>query len=388
LQFGKEQFYKFSITQKALPTMENNLGLINEYKIIIPRNIISAETSQKVFIDKMFPIPTKMEEDSEGNLFAYFNIASSQEEEIKIEGYVQVKLTGKQVTAENSGKISDYNQEYIKDYLGGAMFWEVNSSEIQAKAMELKGEETNVFNLINKTYNFVINEIDYSQVKRFGVNDRQGALETLWNGSGVCMEYSDLFLTLLRAQGIPARAVFGYGYDPLISNTSQEAHQWVQVLIPSTGEWLDVDVTWGESKDMATGGVLNHFYTHISKNNPEEHSEVVLSSFGITNNLELPKYNLSVISNLPTNGVFLSQEDLLKKYPFQETTSVVDYIMKLPQKINALFKNVENRDTLSVILLGVGLALILVPVSLSLRNKIYFGKKKPEEPRKQIVELT
>jgi hypothetical protein len=76
MQFGKEQFYKFKIVQPALPTMENNLGLQNEYKIIVPRDIVSAETNQKVFIDKIFPIPSKTEKDSEGNFIAYFNIAS------------------------------------------------------------------------------------------------------------------------------------------------------------------------------------------------------------------------------------------------------------------------------------------------------------------------
>lgn len=375
-QFGREQIYQFKITQKAMPTMDSNIGLQNEYKIIIPRDIKSAETTQTLYIDKIFPIPTKTEKDTEGNFFAYFNIPSSQQEDIAIEGYVKVARIDNTVTAENSGNIGDYDQNAISGYLGGSQFWEVNSPEIQAKAQELKGPETNVYNLIKNTYNFVINRIDYSQVKRFGVNERQGALATLKIGSGVCMEYSDLFLTLLRAQGIPARAVFGYGYDPLISNTSQEAHQWVQVLIPSSGEWLDVDVTWGESKEMAVGGVLNHFYTHIAKNNPEEYSEVVLSSFGKTDVLQLPKYEISAISKLPENTIFLSQENLLNKYPFTETTSVIDFIMKLPQKINNLFKNVENRDALSVVLIGLGTILILVPGSLLIKDHIYFGKKK------------
>jgi hypothetical protein len=50
--------------------------------------------------------------------------------------------------------------------------------------------------------------------------------------------------------------------------------------------------------------------------------------------------------------------------------------MKIPQKINGLFKNVENRDTLSVIFLGAGMILIIVPISLLIKDYIYFGKKK------------
>ena len=55
------------------------------------------------------------------------------------------------------------------------------------------------------------------------------------------MEYSDLFLTLARAQGIPARAAFGYGYDARIGENQQDAHQWVQVYLPGMKEWLSID---------------------------------------------------------------------------------------------------------------------------------------------------
>jgi len=376
LQFGIEQYYKFKITQKANATLDNSFGLQNEYRIILPREINGAEVTQNIFLDKIIPIPSKTELDANGNFFAYFNIPSNQTDDISIEGYAKVGVKTTKITSDNSGTINDYKPEQqISQYLVGSQYWEVNSSEIQAKANELKGSETNVFTIVNNTYNFVINKIDYNEVKRFGINNRQGALATLKSGSGVCMEYSDLFLTLLRAQEIPTRAVFGYGYDPLIDNKSQEAHQWVQVLIPTTGDWLDIDVTWGEMGAAAIGGVLNHFYTHIAINNPEENSEVILSSFGNSDMLELPKYEISAIGQMPENNTFLSQEGLLNKYPYIEYTSFMEFVMKIPRKINELFKNVENREGLSVVLLGAGLILVIVPVSLLLKNNLDFGKK-------------
>ena len=378
LQFGREQLYKFKITQKANATLDNSFGLQNQYRIILPRDIDGAEVTQQVMIDKISPAPSKTESDSEGNFFAYFNTPSNQTDNITIEGYVKVQVGTNKVTAENSGVITDYKQDQIQQYLGGAQYWEVNSPEIQAKAKELKGTETNVFQIMNATYNFVIKNINYSEVKRFGINNRQGALATLRSGSGVCMEYADLFLTLLRAEGIPTRAVFGYGYDPLIDNSAQEAHQWVQVLIPSSGKWLDIDVTWGENGDAAIGGVLNHFYTHVAKSNPEENSEVVLSSFGRSDVLELPKYEINAINSIPNSTNFTSQQDLLKKYPYVEYTSAMDFVMSIPHKINDIFKNVENRDMLSVVFLGIGLVLVLVPVSLILKNNIDFGEQKKE----------
>jgi hypothetical protein len=188
-----------------------------------------------------------------------------------------------------------------------------------------------IYNISKNLYDFVINKIDYSQVKRFGVNERQGALATLRNGSGVCMEYSDLFLTLSRAQGIPAKAVFGYGFDPMISNTNQEAHQWVQVLIPGSGKWLDLDVTWGESGDAAVGGYLNHFYTHIASVAPDQNSEVIVTGLAIKDNkLELPKYDITAKESMPTTGKYQTSAELITKYPMTSKSQVVDILIKIP----------------------------------------------------------
>ena len=81
------------------------------------------------------------------------------------------------------------------------------------------------------------------------------------------MEFTDLFVALARAAGIPARAVNGYAYTansslrPL-SLKQDVLHAWPEYYDRQKQLWIPIDPTWGNT----TGGVdffnstdLNHF---------------------------------------------------------------------------------------------------------------------------------
>jgi hypothetical protein len=95
-----------------------------------------------------------------------------------------------------------------------------------------------------------------------------GASMALENPSqAICMEYTDLFVALARAAGIPAREINGYAYteNPEIQPLSLVAdvlHAWPEYWDNEKGVWVPVDPTWGST----TGGVdffnkldLRHF---------------------------------------------------------------------------------------------------------------------------------
>jgi transglutaminase-like putative cysteine protease len=375
IQMGRKQYYHFKLLQKTEPTMQSNLGLQNEYQIVLPRDVDNAELYQKVYFDKIFPLPSRTEKDADGNLIAYFNVSSFESGEITVEGFVEVGLTQVKVNSENSGALSDLAAASVASYLKPAEFWEVSAPEIQAAASEIKKDTTNVYSLISDTFSYVTNKINYNEVKRFGLNERQGALATLKIGSGVCMEYSDLFLTLARAQGLPTRAVFGYGYDPKEGSSTQETHQWVESYIPKLDKWLDIDVTWGDSGKAAEGAYLNHFYTHIVTASPDALPEISVKSFGSSSNLSLPKYDINAVITIPQDSIYLSQEQILKKYPNTITSGISQLVLEIPLRIGAFFGNISNKDALSIALFTVGFALIIVPTVLVLRKRIDFGSK-------------
>ena len=74
-------------------------------------------------------------------------------------------------------------------------------------------------------------------------------LTALSLGQGECTDFADLFTTLARAAGLPARTVFGIAY----SNSDHPSfmfHAWNEVL--ANGQWQGVDPTWNQVRLDAT----------------------------------------------------------------------------------------------------------------------------------------
>ncbi len=73
--------------------------------------------------------------------------------------------------------------------------------------------------------------------------DARSPLETLTTKLGACRDLAVLFMDACRSQGIAARFVSGYVYDPFRTHGS-ELHAWAEVYIPGGG-WRGYDPTIG-----------------------------------------------------------------------------------------------------------------------------------------------
>jgi len=345
IQRGRSQFYKFKITQDAPATDSRNTGYLNEYRVILPRDIDEGEISQKVYFTNLSPEPIQVTADVEGNLIGYFKLPTHENSQIVVEGYASVARNDVNVSETNSGDISAFDSKLISSYTQPAQYWEVDAEQIKTLAAEIKGTQTNVYGIIAKTYQHVVDTIDYSEVKRFGLNERQGALKTLNGGSGVCMEYSDLFLTLSRAEGIPARAAFGYGYDSRLPADKQEAHQWVQIFMPGLDKWVSVDVTWGESGPALIGGDLNHFYTHMASVDPNTPAMVERISYGSNVELSAPEFDFDAQDKLPAETEsYDTPDELLQKYPKIETFNPGEQLSSMINDFRYLIEQASSKD--------------------------------------------
>lgn len=371
VQIGKKQYYKFDIKQSYTKSSDFPFSF-NVYKIVIPRDIKSGFITQKVYFTNISPSPQKVEEDIDGNLIAYFRIPSVDSGEITISGYATLdQNTHFDLT--DSGNISDIPKDLISRDTKDGKYWEVDTVEIQNVARELKGSETNVYKLVEKAYKYVIDKIDYSDVKRFGINDRQGALKTLQGGAAVCMEYSDLFITLVRAMGIPARGAFGYGYSSLDYTSVTDSsinHQWAEVYLPKEKLWVPADTTWGESGNLLIGGDLNHFYSHVASVDPETPSTTEVAYYGSSPNIKDRTMNIEVveekdISNL--NGI--AQDNLINEYKISSG---------LNESLNNIldsFKLLWNRTPNSAKLIAggiicIGVIILILVILIKRRNKL------------------
>jgi hypothetical protein len=127
-------------------------------------------------------------------------------------------------------------------FIGESLPYPISHPTIQAmaqSALTADGAEqvTNLVNLTNA-------QLEYSENRPAG-----SVLRALEQGRGECTDYADLFTTLARAIGLPARTVFGLAYKDG-SNPAFVFHAWNEVF--SDDRWQSVDPTWNQTRVDAT----------------------------------------------------------------------------------------------------------------------------------------
>jgi transglutaminase-like putative cysteine protease len=72
--------------------------------------------------------------------------------------------------------------------------------------------------------------------------------EVLELGRGVCQDFAHVLIAACRSEGIPARYVSGYLYDPETDGGETASHAWVDVFTPERG-WISIDPTHGREQN-------------------------------------------------------------------------------------------------------------------------------------------
>ncbi|MBA7662201.1 hypothetical protein ES703_70227 [subsurface metagenome] len=122
------------------------------------------------------------------------------------------------------------------ELLASSEFWPVNDSEISALAKKItKGCQSN-----EDKVEAILKWLTPGKNIEFGgpvEGSRWGVKKVLKQGFGQCWDFSDCFITLARASGIPCRQVAGWLYGC-------SGHIWAEVVIEGKG-WQQVDPTGG-----------------------------------------------------------------------------------------------------------------------------------------------
>jgi transglutaminase-like putative cysteine protease len=244
--FGNLQFFDFSLTYH----LENKNVYPVKTEIALP-----PDTSlQKVYLGSIDPLPEQVSVDGDGNWLASFILSPRQTMVVVATGSAELHLN------EENNQFPAIDKTQLDQYLGSQQFWEVDSPKIVKLASSLKTPQA--------IYQYVVDNLIYDYGRLSGASNRFGAANALDTpDSAICMEFTDLFIALSRAAGIPARAVNGYALtnNPALrplSLSKDVLHAWPEYYDYATDRWVGVDPTWGNT----TGGVdyfsqfdLNHF---------------------------------------------------------------------------------------------------------------------------------
>ncbi len=244
LAFGDRQSYHYSLVYHL---KNSNLFPI-QTEIALP----PSTSYQIVTLESLTPKPVQVVEDKDGNWLAKYALFPSQKLDVTASGRVLLSLTP------TSQPLSDDDK---KIYLQYQQYWEITNPQIQKLAESLKTPEA--------IYNYVVNTLQYDFSRVNTTQERLGAEIVLAKPtSAVCLEFTDLFIALSRAAGIPAREVDGYAYtkntrERPLSLVKDILHAWPEYYNSQKQEWIMVDPTWGNT----TGGV-DYFHAldfdHIS----------------------------------------------------------------------------------------------------------------------------
>ncbi len=129
----------------------------------------------------------------------------------------------------------------VLEYTQPTEFIDINS-KIEKRAKEIIGTEDDLYEAVFKVADWTNNNIEYN-LSTLTAEAVQPSTWVLENRQGVCDEMTNLFISLLRSVGIPARFVSGMVYTN--TDYSWGPHGWAEVYFPEVG-WVPFDVTFGE----------------------------------------------------------------------------------------------------------------------------------------------
>jgi transglutaminase-like putative cysteine protease len=243
--YGTKQVFETSLSY----FLENPTVTVKTMEISLPSNT----AFQTVVINSLEPKPKTVLEDRDGNWLAQYELLPTQ----RLDIVAKATVTTAMYPPEGFTQALDDPTAYLKPL----KYWESQNPDIQELAKK--------YTTAREIYDYVVRTLSYDYQRINQTPIRKGAVLALTNPTNaICMEFTDLFIAIARAAGIPAREIIGYAYTnnvrlrPL-SLVSDVLHSWPEYYDSARNLWVPIDPTWANT----TGGV-NYFdkldFNHIA----------------------------------------------------------------------------------------------------------------------------
>lgn len=283
IAYGESQAYKFDLKYH----IQNRNVFPQTTEIALPAD----NNYQKIAIDDINPKPLDVIIDEDGNWLARYKLLPSQKLNILVKGHAKIS----HVPTDRSMPLADKDK-----YLRADKYWEVNDPEIQKIAKDLKTPK--------EVYDYVVKNLKYDTKRIKEVQERAGARGVLLDkASAVCLEFTDLFVTLSRAAGIPARALEGYANtsnsaDRPLSLVEDVLHAWPEYYDESKKTWVMVDPTWGNTtKGIDYFNVLDFDHLTFVTKGIESDYPVPAGGYKTSKEKEMKDVNVATVKDFPTD---------------------------------------------------------------------------------------
>jgi transglutaminase-like putative cysteine protease len=125
---------------------------------------------------------------------------------------------------------------------------EYEGTSVETLAAQIAPGNLSVFEIVQKTYEYLDSQISYSASRTGGV---KYPLETLQDQTGDCDDMSFLFAALLRSRGVPSWVELG----AMLNSVTNEwvGHAWLEFYMPTTTGGVTATVDMANHEFMVRG---------------------------------------------------------------------------------------------------------------------------------------
>ena len=340
--FGQFQVFSFNLSYH----LENPLPVNSQTEIAIPPDT----AYQKVYYTKIEPKPSDVRIDEDGNWLAVYNLSPRERLDINTVGAVQIFASNRQFPKPS--------ETVLNNNLAPTPYWQSNNSKITELAKNLKTPSA--------IYDYVVKSLKYDFTRVQPNSKRLGAVAALDSPTqAICTEFTDLFIAIARAAGIPTREINGYAYTENaqlqpISLVADVLHAWPEYYDQEKGAWIPVDPTWGSTSgvdyfnklDLRHFAFVAHGGNQIDRSayckNVSE-SDSVLCPYPAGNYKYGPNPQKDVyvsFGNLPANRNSTPQVSIsvMRNIPFLSTIYSVNVYNPGPSSIDVFYPTVYFDD--------------------------------------------
>ena len=231
LLFGDSVTYHLNLTYE----LKNKELKPGESELALPPDT----PYQKILLDSLSPEPSSIRLDNSGNWLARYSLKA--QEKLLVNASLYATVYPKPVSHDPSVTTLQKTPH--------SQYWDLSSASLQSLSQQLKSPAN--------IYKYLADNLVYNYAGITGTANRQGAEGAITLENAVlCTEFTDTFVALARRNLIPAREINGYGFTKNLdlqprSTTSDIIHAWPEYYDQTSGKWISVDPTWGNT----TGGV-------------------------------------------------------------------------------------------------------------------------------------
>jgi len=229
-----EKKSKITLHWEIINSGPGDIGEVDVY-FAIPKDLPSQRLLKEI---EFIPQPNDILRDKYGQKVAYYKLKDIYPmEHHSIKAMIEAELSSVNyfILPSKVKSLKEIPRDIKRDYLNDNERFRIRDPFLQKSLKEAIGDEDNPYWIARKVLNYVADKIEYERIGGWDI-----APEVLKRGKGSCSEYAYVYISMMRAAGIPARFVGSVVERGDRASLDRVFHRWVEIYLPGY-EWVPVD---------------------------------------------------------------------------------------------------------------------------------------------------